>query len=208
MFHEMIGKTHEPAKIADIVEVYGNLSVEICEAEFMETRCRRRVDTDLDYYMNILWKAMAETEACSRIGAIMGGGRTNEVEALAEFGRRLGFMSRLADDIEDCLNLRGDLLHRIEYESVPLPLLYAAKSSTETCKRLKEIIEKSLTPSDAKQLLKFCFETEAFAYVRDIAEKNLGVATRKLSTLRHNYAGDVLRSMIKRSYERVADLCV
>ena len=208
MFHEMIRKAHEPAKIADIVEVYGNLSVEICEAELMETLCRRKIDTDLDYYLSVLWKAMAETEACGRIGAIMGDGRKNEVEALAEFGRRLGFMSRLADDIEDCLNLRGDLLHRMEYESIPLPILYAAKFSTAKYERIKDIVENSPTPSDAKELLKLCFETEAFVYVRNIAKKNGRDAARKLGSLRHSYARNVLLSMIKRSYERIADLCI
>lgn len=208
MFHEMIRKAHKPARIADIVEVYGNLSVEICEAEFMETMCRRKLDTDLDYYINVLWKAMAEIEACARIGAIMGDGRTNEVEALAEFGRRLGLMSRLADEIEDCLNLRGDLLHRIEYESVPLPLLYAANFSTEKYERIKAIVEKSPTPSDAKELLKLCFETEAFEYMRNIAKKNEKDAARNLRSLRHSNARNLLLSMLKRSYERIAELCI
>src|SRR5665647_428738 len=104
--HEMIRKTRKPLKIADIVQVYGRFSVEICEAEFMETLCRRNLEISLEYHMNFKWKAMAEIEACSRIGAIMGDGRTKEINALGEFGRRLGFISRLADDIEDCLNLK------------------------------------------------------------------------------------------------------
>jgi geranylgeranyl pyrophosphate synthase len=64
---EIIRKTSTPIRIADILNVYGNLSVEICEAEFMETSCRRKLEIDIDMYTNILWKAMAETEACSRL---------------------------------------------------------------------------------------------------------------------------------------------
>ena len=207
-FHEMIRKGHQLARIADIFEVYGNLSVEICEAEFMETMCRRKLDTDLNYYTTVLWKAMAETEACARIGAIIGNGQTNEVEALAEFGRRLGFMSRLADEIEDCLNLRGDFLHRIEYESVPLPLLYAAHSSTEKYERIKAIVEKSPTPSDAEELLKICFETEAFEYIHKISKKNEKEATRNLRSLRHTNALNLLSSMLNSSCDRIAELCI
>ncbi|MHA2408186.1 MAG: polyprenyl synthetase family protein, partial [Candidatus Ranarchaeia archaeon] len=181
MFHEMIRKAHKPSRIADIMEVYGNLSVEICEAEYMETLCRRNLETDLEYYTNVLWKAMAEMEACTKIGAIIGDGKKNEVEALAEFGRRLGFMSRLADDMEDCLNEKGDLFHRIKYESVPFPLLYAAKSSREKYLRIKNIIEKTqITRGDVKALLKFCFETKAFEYVGKIARKNEEEAASKL----------------------------
>ena len=207
--HEMIRKTCNPTKIADIVEVYGNLSVEICEAEFMETLCRRKLEIDLEYYKNVLWKAMAEMEACTKIGAIIGDGKKNEVEALAEFGRRLGFMSRLADDMEDCLNLKGDLAHRIQYESVPLPLLVAAKSSNEKYLQIKNIIEKTkITPGDVKALLKFCFETEAFESVCKMAKENEVKAAYKLRLLKPSSARNVLLAMNKRAYARIVNLCI
>jgi geranylgeranyl diphosphate synthase type I len=207
--NEMIRKTCNPTKIADVLEAYGNLSVEICEAEFMETQCRRKVDIDLDYYENVLWKEMAETEACSRIGAMMGDGKPSEIEALSEFGRRLGFISRLADEVEDCLNVKGDLPHRIRYESVPLPLLYAAKSSTEKHARIKKIVNKNkISPSDMQSLLKFCFETEAFEYVRNLAKKNEEEAHRKLSFLRPSTARNMLLVIINEAYARVDNLCI
>lgn len=207
--HEMIRKTSNPTKIADVLEAYGNLSVEICEAEFMETQCRRKVDTDLDYFENILWKEMAETEACSRIGGMLGDGKPSEIAALSEFGRRLGFMSRLADEVEDCLNVRGDLPHRIMYESVPLPLLYAASSSTEKFAKIEEIVKKHhVGPSDVKLLLKFCFENEAFEYVRTLAKKNEIEAIRKLDSLGASDARDVLLFIINGAYARVARSCV
>ena len=206
--NELIRKGHELSKIADIAETYGKLSVEICEAEFMETLCRRRL-CSTSYYQNILWKAMAETEACTRIGAIVGDGQKKEVEALAEFGRRIGFMSRLADDIEDCLNLKGDFLHRIEFESVPLPLLYAANSSRRKFHaRIKGIIEKTPTPSNAEELLKLCFETEAFEYTLNIARKNAKHAHCCLSSLKHSNARSALSSMITSSCEHIDSLCV
>jgi geranylgeranyl diphosphate synthase type I len=207
--HEMIRKTSYPTKIADILEIYGNLSVEICEAEFMETQCRRKVDTDIAHYENILWKEMAETEACSRIGAMLGDGKPSEVEALSGFGRRLGFISRLADEVEDCLNVKGDLPHRILHESVPLPLLYAAKSSTEKYAKIKKILEKNnIGPSDVKSLLASCFETEAFEYVRNLAKKNEEEANRKLGFLGSSIARSVLLFLVDGAYARVASLCI
>jgi geranylgeranyl diphosphate synthase type I len=207
--HELIRKTGNPTKIADVLEAYGNLSVEICEAEFMETQCRRKVDTDLEYYEDVLWKEMAETEACSRIGAMMGDGKPSEIEALSEFGRRLGFISRLADEVEDCLNVKGDLPHRIKYESVPLPLLYAAKCSTEKCARIKKLVNKNkVGPSDITSLLRFCFETEAFKYVCNLAKKNEEEAQRKLSFLKQSSARNTLLAIINGAYARVEKLCI
>jgi geranylgeranyl diphosphate synthase type I len=207
--HELIRKTGNPTKIADVLEAYGNLSVEICEAEFMETQCRQKVDTDLEFYESILWKEVAEIEACSRIGAIMGDGKPGEIEALSDFGRRLGFLSRLADEVEDCLNVKGDLPHRIKYESVPLPLLYAAKFSFEKQKRMKKIVKKrTLLPSDVKFILNSCFETDAFEYVRKLAEKNRKEAHRELRILKPSTARKILLDIINVAYSRVDDLCV
>jgi geranylgeranyl pyrophosphate synthase len=207
--HQMIRRTCKPTQIADVVDTYGKLSVEICEGEFIETLCRRRLDIDIEYYMNFLWKAMAEMEACSKIGAIIGGGQDFEVEALGEFGRKLGLISRLGDDAEDCLNLKGTLLPRIKNESVPLPLLYAAKSSSKRFEKIQGIIKKSkVTSLDAKSLLQFCFEAEAFRYTCNIAEKNKADASQKLRLLKDSTARKMLSLMLERSYDRVTATCI
>lgn len=206
--HEMIRKTSQPMKIAEIVEAYGNASIEICEAEFMETFCRKKLEISIDYYKKILWKAMAEIEACTRIGAICGNGRENEVQALSEFGRRLGFISRLADDVTDCLNIKGDLLHRIQYESTPLPLLFAAKTSKENYDKIRRIFEKSfLTPEDAKTLLKICFETDAFRYILKTAKQKEREANRNLCSLRQSRARNFLALMVSGAYSNLVGLC-
>lgn len=206
--HELIRKTCNPIKIADVLEVYGNLSVEICEAEFMETQCRQKLDTDIKFYENVLWKEVAEIEACSRIGAMMGNGKPNEIEALSDFGRRLGFLSRLADEVEDCLNVKGDLPHRIKYESVPLPLLYAAKSSNNKRIRIEKIVKKkNIGNSDMRSLLEFCFETNAFKYVNDLAKKKGEEAHLMLSVLKPSLSRTMLLAIIMQANTRVERLC-
>lgn len=205
----MIRKTQKPTKIADIIRTYGNLSVEICEAELMETQSRRKLDLGIENYEKLLWKAMAEMEACARIGGIMGDGQPCEVDSLGEYGRRLGLISRLGDDVEDCLNLNGSLLPRIENESLPLPLLYAASSSKERYAEIRDIINKTkTTPSDAQALLKFCFEAESFEYVCKVARKKEKEAIQKLRILKPSIARDMLSLMARRSYARVASMCI
>lgn len=207
--HEMFRKTFNPTKIADVLKIYGNLSVEICEAEFMETQCRRKLDTELTFYEKILWKEMAETEACCRIGAMIGDGVQCEVEALSAYGRRIGFISRLANELEDCLNIKGDLLHRIEYESLPLPLLYAAQYSPQIHTKIERILaKKNLVPKDARALLKLCFETEAFNYIQGLAQKNEAEAICLLRILKSSKAQAIFVLLIERAYARVASLCI
>ncbi len=206
--HELITKTNDPKKIADVLKVYGNLSVEVCEAEFMETQCRKKVDTDFKFYEKILWKEMAETEACSRIGAMIGGGKTSEIEALAYFGRSLGFLSRLANEVEDCLNVKGDLAHRIKYESIPLPLLYAAKTSDNVRKRIKTIVnKKEISLSDVEVLSKICFDSQAFEYINNLAKKKGEEAYHKLSELKSSMSRTLLLATAIQANARVDLLC-
>jgi geranylgeranyl pyrophosphate synthase len=140
---------------------------------------------------------------------MLGGGRLGEVEALSEFGRRIGFISRLANEVEDCLNVTGDLGHRILYESVPLPLLYAAKSSVEEYAKIKKIVEKKyFGQSDVRSLLESCFNTEAFEFIRSLAKKNEDEAIKKLRLLKTSEARDVLLLLINSAYDRVASLCI
>ena len=206
---EMIRSGVDPSKVADVMKTYGNLSVEICEAELMETLCRRKLDLDKEYYKNMLKQEMAEMEACSRIGAMLGNGLPKEIEALSNFGRQFGFISRLGDDMEDCLNVKGDLLHRIKYESVPLPLLYAATSSAERYSKIRNIIKKkNVGPLDAELLVEFCFESEAFEYIRLIAIENRSEAISTLESLVSNTPLRVLLFMLNKAYDRVIHLSV
>ncbi|MCW3997421.1 MAG: polyprenyl synthetase family protein, partial [Candidatus Bathyarchaeota archaeon] len=54
IFHKIIRKMIKSIKIADIIEAYGNSSIEICEAEFNETLCRKNLELDLNFTKNTL----------------------------------------------------------------------------------------------------------------------------------------------------------
>ncbi|MCW4029104.1 MAG: polyprenyl synthetase family protein [Candidatus Bathyarchaeota archaeon] len=194
-------------KLEVVVEEYGRLNVEICEAEFMENGCRKKLKTDLKTYETILWKAMAELEACTRIGAIIGNGDDNEIDALAEFGRRLGFGYRLTDEVRDTLNLEGNLVHRLKYESVPLPVLFASKSSHQRHEKINSILQKkTLDSADIKELLEICFDSKALEYVFDLAKSNYEKNIDILSTIEPSTALDSLSSLSRQSFVNIADL--
>jgi hypothetical protein len=87
-------------------------------------------------------------------------------------------------------------------------LLYAAKSSPETKLRIKKIIDKNhMGPLDAKKLLKLCFDTEAFEYIRTLTKKNEAEAALLLESLKSNVARQALVLINRVAYERVDRLC-
>jgi len=204
---ELLSRNRQLDKLKDVIETYQHFLIEVCEAEFNEISCRKNLDTELENYLGILWKSTADTEACTRLGAIIGGGSQSEIQALGEIGRRLGFMSRLADDLKDSLNIEGSLPHRLEYESIPLPILFAAKSSKNKFSEIRLVLEKSsIDPSDVRKLLECCFDTEAFSYVHAIAKDNVIEAKKQLRLLKRCRARTVLKLMIQKSLVEVMSL--
>jgi geranylgeranyl diphosphate synthase type I len=144
-----------------------------------------------------MWKLTADAEACTRTGAILGGGSENEIQALADFGRRVGFIVLLGEELSDSLNREGALPHRLKYESVPLPILYAAKFSKETFTEIKSNLQKPATPTIVTDLIKLCWRTKAITYVHNLAQKNVTEAVRKLQSLKPTKARTRLKLIIE-----------
>lgn len=197
---ELVRKAYQPKKVADIIQALQEQYFEICEGVFMEKSWRKNAETELDFCHQVLWKYASDGEACTRLGAILGNGTEREVKILGEYGRRLCYGYRLADEVKDMLNLDGSLLRRLEYESVPLPLLYAARTSKENSVKLKSVLEGRISPSDITPLLDLCFESEAFDYVREIAQKNVKDGLNLLKTIKASKARTVLTLMIKETF--------
>lgn len=209
MLRKMISGEEKLSKVVNIIELYDLISVEICEAELQETSFRRKFDVTLqEYENNFLWKINADLEACAAAGAILGGGSEIEVHVLADFGRRLGFIMGLHDDIMDSLNLKGNLIHRLKYESIPIPIIFALRSSDQNYLRVKSILEKTpSTSSDVGELVEICFDSGAYNYVKDVAHRHAKIAQLNLEGLKPNTARSNLELLAKKFFSDVANKC-
>jgi geranylgeranyl pyrophosphate synthase len=206
---EIARNTLPSDRIGRTIDAFEKFFLEVWEGEFMETRCRRNLETELDYYNRILWMSTADTEACTKLGALFGGGSENEIEALAEVGRRLGYIFRLADEIKDALNVEGNLQSRLEDESVPLPILHAAWASPKAKSKMQKLLMKRrISLSDVMIILKACFETDSFKYTLDLASSNEREALSRISELRKSEAQNALTLLVKNAFGRVAALCL
>jgi len=91
-------------KIATIVEIIKNTFFELGDAEALELQFRRRTDVTPEEYLRVVKKKAADVEAYTRISAIVGGGSDEEIEAMGEYGRVLGMLAILRDDMIDMLD--------------------------------------------------------------------------------------------------------
>jgi len=114
-----------PEKKLEIVRTIKDLYFELGDAEAMELRFRARTDVRPEDYIQVMRKKAGDVEAYMKVGAMLGGGSEEEVKALGKYGRLLGMMIILRDDLEDLLDFDRELPLRLKNESFPLPLLYA-----------------------------------------------------------------------------------
>lgn len=181
---KIVKKINDPKKLFDILSFFGDWTINVCEAEFMEISCRRNLDTPLKTYELILRKSMADIEGCTKLGAILGEGSPHEIHALANFGSCLGYMYRLLDDIKDTLNKEFNLKDRLGKESVPLPILFAAKYSKNNYSQINAIINSSiLTSTELTKIIELCFESKSFNYINNLAKINREKAQEMLQRL-------------------------
>jgi geranylgeranyl pyrophosphate synthase len=143
----MICRCLDGEKREGIMNVLKRGLFELGEAEVMELRCRGATDIKPKDYLKIMRKKAADVEALMRLGAMLGNAKKSEVEALGKYGRILGLISILRDDIID-MTLPEELRHRLEYECLPLPLLYALQDAELHAELLKLIRNRVKTDSE------------------------------------------------------------
>ncbi len=191
---------YSSVKIRDLLETYQNFFYEVCDGVFLEKKSIRNIDMDTGLCHQILWKLGSDAQACTKLGAILGNGTSNEVKILSDFGRHLGYVFRLSEEINDTLNKEGNLPRRLKYETVPLPIIHAAHVSQENKKLIKQILENPIGSEEIQMLLKLCFKAKSFEYVCNEAERRKKEALEMLTQLRNNQAVILLSLMIRDMY--------
>jgi geranylgeranyl pyrophosphate synthase len=191
---EALKENHSKETIVQVLEAFESFFTEMCVGEAMEIRARKNLDMTLDDYHTMLWKLGVDTEACTRIGAILGEGTKTEIESLALFGRLFGYLNRLDDEIRDVLSLENDVRFRIYNESIPLLLLYAAKQSRNSYLTIKRIIEKAdITPEEKGVLLYHYIHHNGFDYIQNVSKE---IKNDALSTINELDDSDAKKKLI------------
>jgi geranylgeranyl pyrophosphate synthase len=105
-----------------------NAVYELCIAESLESQLRTlglKVKSN-DYNAVIKLKAVFH-ELTLKMGAIVGKGNLESIEALGRLGRTFGEISTIAEEFSDLLN-PDELINRLKNECPPLPLIYALQN--------------------------------------------------------------------------------
>ncbi len=172
-------------KMPLITRIVKDMFFELGDAEAMELLLRRQMDVLPKRYLKIVKRKAADVEAHTRIGAVLGGGSKEEIEAMGYFGRILGMMIILRDDWIDLMDLE-ESRHRIKGESLPLPILYGLQDPQINVKLRPVLVRDTLTKRDAQTILETIHNSKAMGQYVNLMRKLANRAKSKLRSVNYN----------------------
>jgi len=135
-----------------IMKLVSEAFFEIGIAEAKETSFRGNWDLAAEDYLDIIRMKAAIADVTARIGAILGGGNSKEINALAHYGRTLGILMTIRDDFIDLFEL-DELRNRAENECLPLPILYAFRNTRKKSEIIRLLRKDKITEQGSQEIL-------------------------------------------------------
>jgi len=142
-----------------IINLVEEAFFEVGIAEAKEASFKGNWDLTPEEYFDIIRMKTAIADTTARIGAIVGGGSSDEIMALGKYGRALGILASIRDEFIDIFE-PDELKNRAENECLPLPILYAFRDP-KVKNRIIDILKKGrLREKDALEVVELIEETE------------------------------------------------
>ena len=192
-------------KIAVITNIINKTFFELGNAEALELQFRGRTDVTPEEYLWVVRKKGADIEAYTRISAILGEASEEEIDALGEYGRLLGMLIILRDDMVDMLDPE-ETIHRIQKEHFNIAILYALQNPKMNSV-IMSILKKSITVKNAKKLATLVDEAGGFARIDDYMNKLAKDASVKVEKVKYNkkYLTLLIRGMLLPDWQNYLD---
>ncbi|MEM2046070.1 MAG: polyprenyl synthetase family protein, partial [Candidatus Bathyarchaeia archaeon] len=154
-FHHLHKATEKmPATMKKaIISSVKNFLIEVIEAHIKESILKKdKWNVNPLTYLKILEQKAADIEGHMKIGAIIGGGTTNEIKAISKYGRYIGTILMVRSEIIDVYET-DELKNRIEHECLPLPILYALRSKKKYKMEIQRILGQKINDDDINTIL-------------------------------------------------------
>jgi octaprenyl-diphosphate synthase len=184
-----------------VLDILTAVTRQMTEGELLQLTLLGRTDTTEEQYFDVLQRKTAYLfSACCEIGAILGGGTTEQLEALRQYGMNLGTAFQLVDDLLDFTATDEALgkpagLDLVEGK-LTLPLIYLLGSEPHLRARVQTVMRDGSYQSVTREELVEAVEaTGAMARARERAYEFANEARRSLDQLPDSEYCDALRSI-------------
>lgn len=127
----------EKSKIVDLIT---SSLFKIVNAEAIETSLWRKANVSPQEYLDVIKLKGGIAELHCIIGGIIGGGKEEDINSLASYGRAIGVLATLKEEFVDMAS-PTELEHRIKHELPPYPMIYAMQQR-EIKEKISGILKK------------------------------------------------------------------
>jgi geranylgeranyl pyrophosphate synthase len=126
--------------------------------EAKESGLHGRTDV-ADEYFEVIKSKSAVTEATMKIGAIIGRGTTNQINALASYGKTFSALFTLRDEFIDTFEIE-EVVNRFKHECLPLPVLLTLKDSVNARTILELLNQETISNVDFENFVDLVMDSK------------------------------------------------
>jgi len=124
------------------------------EGEILEGKLEESEDVTFDDYLKVIeYKTATAFETAARLGAILGGGTEEQIEALSEYGKNIGVAYQIQDDLHDWKNEDKLFNLLIKKSSDPRDVFNKMEDLLKNYSQKAQFSLRKITDGDAKSNL-------------------------------------------------------
>ena len=182
-----------------ILDVLIDLTQNMVEGELIQLAKIGRIDVNEDDALRLAtYKTACLFSGCARLGAVLGGLKGTEEEALADYGKYAGLAFQLVDDLLDFTasaeQLGKPVLSDLKEGKVTLPLIYAMENGHREARELvaRVLAEKEFHSVRPETIVSLVHDSGALDRTRTLAHD---YARRAKACLNGHAASDYSRAL-------------
>jgi geranylgeranyl diphosphate synthase, type I len=140
LYRLMKEEEYEPQKLLDVMHVYDETCLALCEGQYLDISFERRTDVTVDEYLEMISKKTAALIGASiETGAMMASDDPQVIDSFHRLGRDLGMAFQIADDLKGSFwasadsgkSAAGDIRRRKKTYPVVWAMQHAAPEDVE-----------------------------------------------------------------------------
>lgn len=193
LLNESIARFPQEKK-EEILETLKESLFEVGNGHALELGLKGRIDVAPDEWIPILEMKAASFAADMRIGAIIGGGTKEEIEALMRYGKILGKLATLREEFVDVFDIE-ELNQRVSGEYLPIPVLYAMQREAVKRKVQRMFASGRIEESDVDELVTMVFGAAEVVKLKKRMNDLVKESTQVISKLPNGKPKTELRSL-------------
>ncbi len=159
-----LGSDIPTERTVDILDTIEKTWCEQSDGEAFEIQFRGLTEVTPRECLEKIRMMASEMEVCTRIGGILGGGSAEQLDNLGSYGRLIGMMGILRNELIDMLEF-DVLKSRIRRESLPLPLVYALQDPKVKPKLISILSKSRLAKEDLRNISRLSDRSGGIDYV-------------------------------------------